>query len=129
MDGVVLYINKEMRSAFKLLLVLLLGPSAHAYLPATAASLPRGGSYPRKHTRPRHGYVAHQFARLRQHSDTARMCATSDDCPWDKFCCEVIKPGIFQVCCGNPAKAVENSGGGGGTPVPVPLPAEREYDY
>lgn len=56
------------------------------------------------------------------------ICRTSDECPIDKYCCEIVK-GVVHICCGDPMSSVENLNQNGLFPIPIPVPVQREYDY
>ena len=91
-------------------------------------SLGRGsGSYPRKHTRPQRSFLHNQLAQLRQHKHTATMCMVSEDCPQNRYCCQVIK-GVFNICCGDPLRSGENAKGGALQPIPIER-APEPYDF
>ena len=87
--------------------------------------LGKGGSYPRKHTRPKKQFVNNEIMNFRQHRNTATLCMSSEECPTNKFCCEVIR-GVFNICCGDPMRSVENRNG---NVYGIPVPVEEEYPY
>lgn len=86
-------------------------------------SLGHGGSaYPRKRMRPQKAFYRTELIHLRQEKGIATMCMGSDDCPPDRFCCEVIKS-VFNICCGDSMRSIEKG------LVPILIPVENEYDY
>ena len=81
-----------------------------------------GPAYPRRNMRPQKAFYSTELTHLRQHKGIATMCMGSDDCPRDKFCCEVIKS-VFNICCSDSMRSIDKG------LVPILIPVEKEYDY
>lgn len=61
-------------------------------------------------------------------SNKRPVCVSSDECPKDKYCCQIV-PNVLNLCCGDPLRSVENFAGISSASVPIPVPVQREYDY